>query len=185
MRTSKRTQILDAVVAIIQRDGVTAVTLDAVAEEAKLTRGGLIYHFPSREELIFSTHKHLAEGWEKAMAKAAGKKAAAATPAQRYAAYVQTCAQAADRAELLLMLESAGEARLGELWQDVIDRWAPPVPETEDEAALSRFIARLAADGLWAHEALSSRPLPKKLKDRICRRLVAMAEQESNPVEGE
>ena len=99
MRTSKRTQILDAVVAIIQRDGVTAVTFDAVAEEAKLTRGGLIYHFPSREELIFSTHKHLAEGWEKAMAKAAGKKAAAATPAQRYAAYVQTCAQAADRAD--------------------------------------------------------------------------------------
>ena len=50
---------------------------------------------------------------KEAMAKAAGKKAAAATPAQRYAAYVQTCAQAADRAELLLMLESAGEARLG------------------------------------------------------------------------
>ena len=84
-----------------------------------------------------------------------------------------------------MMLESPGDARLGELWQDVIDRWAPPVPETEDEAALLRFIARLAADGLWAHEALSSRPLPGKLKDRICRRLVAMAEQESNPVEGE
>lgn len=176
MRKSKRTQILDAVVAIIQRGGVTAVTFDAVAEEAKLTRGGLIYHFPSREDLIFETHRYLAEGWEEALSTAAGNKAEAATPEQRYAAYVQTCARAADRAELAMMLESASDTRLGELWQDVIDRWAPPVPDSDDEFGLSRFIARLAADGLWAHEALSARPLPKKLKDRICRRLIAMTE---------
>lgn len=184
MRTSKRTRILDAVVDIIQRDGVTAVTFDAVASETKLTRGGLLYHFPSREELILATHKHLAERWENEMAKAAGKEAAAATSAERLAAYVQTCAKSANRAELILMLESANEPGFGDIWQDVIDRWTPPVPDPDDQAALSRFIARVAADGLWIHEALSSQPLPKKLKERISRQIVAMADRE-HPIKGD
>ncbi|MFD2250356.1 AcrR family transcriptional regulator [Pseudochelatococcus lubricantis] len=183
MRTSKRERILDAVFDIIQRDGVTAVTFDAVAAETRLTRGGLLYHFPSREELILATHKHLAERWEKEMANVAGKDAESATPDERLAAYVQTCAKAANRAELLLMLESAGEPGFGSIWQEVIDRWAPPVPEPDDAAALSRFIARIAADGLWIHEALSARPLPEKLKERICRRIVATTDHDHPSIE--
>lgn len=175
MRTSKRTQILDAVVAIIARDGVTAVTFDAVAAETGLTRGGLLYHFPSREALILATHKHLADQWEAEMANTAGKDVAVASAAERHAAYIQSCGKAAKRAELLLILESAGDDVLGALWQEVIDRWAPPVPDGSDKVALATFIARLAADGLWIHEALSSRPLPRKLKTQISRHLVAMA----------
>ena len=48
MRTSNRRKILDAIIAIVERDGITAVTFDAVAAETGLTRGGLLYHFPSR-----------------------------------------------------------------------------------------------------------------------------------------
>ena len=57
-----------------------------------------------------------------------------------------------------------------------LDRWSPPVPDDDDPAALARFVARLAADGLWVHEAMSNRPLPAKLKERVCRELVTMAE---------
>ena len=52
MRTSNRRKILDAIIAIVERDGITAVTFDAVAAETGLTRGGLLYHFPSREALL-------------------------------------------------------------------------------------------------------------------------------------
>ncbi len=174
MRTSKRTAILDAIADIIERDGVTAVTFDAVAKETGLTRGGLLYHFPSREDLIHATHKHIADKWEADMTRLAGKDASSASPAERHAAYIQTCVEAAKRVELLLMLESARNAELETLWQDVADRWAPPVPGPDDTDGTSNFIARLAADGLWVHEALSARPLPKTLKDRISRALVEM-----------
>ena len=43
MRTSNRRKILDAIIAIVERDGITAVTFDAVAAETGLTRGGLLY----------------------------------------------------------------------------------------------------------------------------------------------
>lgn len=63
MRESKRTVILDAAVNVIESDGITAVTFDSVAAAAGITRGGIIYHFPSREELIAAIHEHMACRW--------------------------------------------------------------------------------------------------------------------------
>ncbi|UUS13841.1 TetR/AcrR family transcriptional regulator [Stenotrophomonas sp. CD2] len=65
MRTSKRDRILDAAVNVINRDGVRAVTFESVAAEAKLTRGGLLYHFPSREALLRGIDEHLVQAWRR------------------------------------------------------------------------------------------------------------------------
>jgi AcrR family transcriptional regulator len=177
MRKSKRTQILDAVISIIQREGVTAVTFDAVAAETGLTRGGLLYHFPSREALVLATHQHLAGQWEAAMERAAGGTAGESEEGRRHAAYVRTSAEAATRAELLLMLESVSAPALENIWREVFDRWGPPVPDENDSRAIRAFIARLASDGLWSFEALSARPLPARVKQKIVDELVAMASE--------
>ncbi|AYD05324.1 MULTISPECIES: TetR family transcriptional regulator [Rhizobium/Agrobacterium group] len=171
VRSSKRDEVLEAIVTIIERDGLTPVTLDAVAVETGMTRAGLLYHFPSREALIQATHEHLTGMWEKELVASAGKSADAATEAERHAAYINVCAKAARRVELLLMLENADNKALGDLWQHIIDRWAPPAPNIEDAAGIDKFIARLAADGLWVHEALSARPLPTALRKQIILRL--------------
>lgn len=175
MRASKRAMILDAVIAIVERDGVTALTFNAVAEETGLTRGGLLYHFPSRGQLILATHRHLADMWEARMTQAAGTTADTAGFSERDAAYIETGVRAATRAELLLMLEGTDNPALAEVWRSVTGRWAPSVPEDDDPTTLGRFIARLAADGLWVHEALSETMLPAELKERIFVELMAMA----------
>lgn len=74
MRTSKRDRILDAAVNVINRDGVRAVTFESVAAEAKLTRGGLLYHFPSREALLRGIDEHLVQAWEASMETLLGKR---------------------------------------------------------------------------------------------------------------
>jgi AcrR family transcriptional regulator len=71
-RPSKRTNILDAALRVAERDGVTGITLDAVAQEAGLTKAGLMYHFPSREALLWGIQEHLIVFWEGAMEAAAG-----------------------------------------------------------------------------------------------------------------
>lgn len=176
MRTSNRTKILEAIARLVEREGLTAVTFEAVATESGLTRGGLLYHFPSRDELIREAHRYLAEQWETGMKKIAGHGADDLTPAERDAAYIASCAQTVQRAELLMMLESAGDPQLDAPWQSVLEQWAPPPPDHNDAAALARFIARLAADGLWIHEALSNRPLPAALKRRVCGELIKMCQ---------
>lgn len=177
-RASKRDGLLEAIVSIIERDGLTPLTLDAVATETGMTRAGLLYHFPSREALIRATHEHLTGQWERDLVDSAGKSADEASAAERHAAYVNVCVKAARRVELLLMLENTESGGLSKLWQEVIDRWAPPVPDPGDAAGVDQFIARLAADGLWMHEALSSRPLPASLRKRIVERLAKLLEGE-------
>ena len=46
------TRILDAAEAIVRRAGVTALTLEAAAREAGVSKGGLLYHFASKEALL-------------------------------------------------------------------------------------------------------------------------------------
>ena len=49
---SSRGKILDAAEAIVLESGAGHMTLDAVAERAEVSKGGLLYHFPSKEALL-------------------------------------------------------------------------------------------------------------------------------------
>ncbi|MFC7470800.1 TetR/AcrR family transcriptional regulator [Actinomadura keratinilytica] len=99
-----------------------------MAAEAGLTKGGLLYHFASREELVRAIHQHLADRWEADLVAAAGKPAAEASPAERLAAYARVTAQSATRAELLFMVEGSTTPEHAAPWDAVMERWAPPPP---------------------------------------------------------
>lgn len=175
MRLSNRSKILEAAIRVIDRDGVTAVTFDSVAAEAEVTRGGMMYHFKTREALIQAINQHLADSWEANLLGNAGKPAEEATTDERYAAYVRTSANLATRPELLFCLEGAKNPALTVPWSRLIDSWAAPAPEDiDDPQALARFIARLAADGLWIYESLSNRPLPVAVRQRVTQQLNAV-----------
>lgn len=49
---SKRDLILYAAGQVVLNSGAAQLTLDAVAEEAGVSKGGLLYHFPSKDALI-------------------------------------------------------------------------------------------------------------------------------------
>ena len=53
-----RDLIFSACGRILRRDGLTSLTLDAVAAEAGLSKGGLLYHFPSKVALIEALFQH-------------------------------------------------------------------------------------------------------------------------------
>jgi len=56
-----RTRILDAVEAIVQAKGVPALTLEATARQAGISKGGLLYHFASKEALLTGLLRRLAD----------------------------------------------------------------------------------------------------------------------------
>ncbi|OZD81337.1 TetR family transcriptional regulator [Rhodococcus sp. 05-339-2] len=168
MRESKRTEILDAAARVVQRVGVSSVTFDSVAEESGLTKGGLMYHFPTRESLIAAIHQHLAGQWEAEMIAVAGKSASEATEAERLRAYVRLGTHSAQRAELLFMLEGATDENLMALWNGVYRRWTPPVPSVSStDREVAEFVARLASDGLWMYESLTAETLDPALRLRV------------------
>lgn len=172
MRTSKRTQILEAATRVVQHEGVRSVTFDSVAAEAGMTKGGLLYHFSSREELIQAIHQHLADQWEAGMTEKAGKPAADATPLERLAAYARATTHSSSRAELLFMLEGSTTPEHAAPWDAVLDRWTVPAnTASQGPAELDQFIARLAADGLWLYESLTKEHLPPELRRLVAERI--------------
>ncbi len=55
-----RTRILDAAETIVRARGVAALTLEAAAREAGVSKGGLLYHFASKEALLTGLLQRLA-----------------------------------------------------------------------------------------------------------------------------
>lgn len=168
MRTSNRDRIIKAALRVIERDGVTALSYESIAVESGLTKGGVLYHFASREELLRALHKHLAQQWQKELVIAAGDTAQEVSQETRFRAYIQTSIHSAARAELLLLLDAGPDDPLDSMTMQIMDTWAPKPPKNQgDTAAVSRFVARLAADGLWLYEALSRTKLPAGTRTRI------------------
>ncbi len=50
--------ILQAAESLIRREGASRLTIDAVAAEAGLSKGGVLHHFASKESLIAGMVKH-------------------------------------------------------------------------------------------------------------------------------
>ncbi|HMM23111.1 MAG TPA: TetR/AcrR family transcriptional regulator [Selenomonadales bacterium] len=61
--TDTKYKILRAAAQIINTTGVTALTLEAVAKEAKLSKGGLLYHFPSKDALMKGMSDFVLQGF--------------------------------------------------------------------------------------------------------------------------
>ena len=58
--TDARTRILDAAERIVHARGVSGLTLEAAAREAGVSKGGLLYHFASKEALVTGMLERLA-----------------------------------------------------------------------------------------------------------------------------
>lgn len=54
-------ELLDAAIRVVSRDGMGALTLDAVAREAGVSKGGLTHHFATKDALITAMLEHFAQ----------------------------------------------------------------------------------------------------------------------------
>lgn len=130
----------------------TALTLNAVALEAGVTKPGLMYHFPNRDALMAALVQYAACQLERRMAALLGK--GEATVSDRYRSYIHAAAEGESmRAEWALWFHSAYSPELQEAWARHLDPWLS-IPDGTPPGLRARLMtARLAADGLWAAQA--------------------------------
>ncbi|MCX5689519.1 MAG: TetR/AcrR family transcriptional regulator [Planctomycetota bacterium] len=60
-----RDALLDAAEAVILRESISRLTLDAVAAQAGASKGGLTHHFPSKERLIGAMVERIVSVWRR------------------------------------------------------------------------------------------------------------------------
>src|SRR4051812_42345856 len=163
-RALTRNRLLDAAATVVRRDGAQALTLDAVAAEAGVSKGGLLYHFKTKRDLV----QAMIERWLSEFQRDID----AADPSF-VRGYVK--ASAPDENELgMLAAVVADPALLATvreqyaIWQDRVTREArDPVDAT---------VARVAADGVWLGELLGRGPRTGELGVQVLGRLLNLVE---------
>lgn len=120
MRTSKRSQLIQAALEIIDKKSLDALTYDSLAKASGMSKSGLLYHFPSRTALLLALNEHLASSWRASLLEAAGAPPEELSARERLRAVVEVLSQSATRADLLLALDTHTREEGAEVWDEIL-----------------------------------------------------------------
>lgn len=175
MRPSKKDEILRAAVELIEQDGLEAVSYEALAQASGMSKSGIVYHFPSRHEIMLGIHQHLADQWEQELERAAGGPADIVDATTRLRAVVLSLSHSATKAELLLEIDARSNAEFSAIWQQVDERWSPlPDDIEDDDVQRARYLVQLLADGLWVHDYVHEHQLKPAQRQALIDAILAM-----------
>lgn len=164
-------QILDAAVAVVARDGIANLTLEAVAAQAGMSKGGLLHHFPSKDRLVEAMVERTAHEWRTTLNEAYAK--VAPGPGRLARAIIDHCLVDAPCWTEELRLRSAAVfaalaqnprliAPLRVVYGEIQERIAADgLPTGVSEAVVA------AVDGLWLNWVLGLGPVDQPRVERV------------------
>ena len=143
-------ELLDHAVEVLRRGD--ALTLDAVAREAGLTKPGVVHHFGTKEVLTVAVVNRIIDRWE---ADLHTRASADAEPIDKLRAYVDYALNGDfDSSDLALLADVNLRERLSALWAERLTPWLGSNIDTDPASRASLRAARLLADGAWFNAAL-------------------------------
>ncbi|GCD83988.1 TetR/AcrR family transcriptional regulator [Parageobacillus thermoglucosidasius] len=170
----KRKHILKSAKEFILKNGFNALTLDSVAKQAGISKGGLLYHFPNKEALLIGLAQYIFEEFTIRLEEHAkkdpiekGKWCRAFIEASKWdlehnaELNVGIIAASMLNPDLLENISQSCDYIQNKVEQDNIN----PVTAT---------IIRLAIDGLYYSELFNIAPLDDKLREKVIQQLINM-----------
>lgn len=179
--TDTKARILAAAEDLVIREGVGRLTLESAAQEAGISKGGILYHFPSRAALVSAMVERFVVSFE---ANLVARQAYSKEPGAFTRAYLEAtfdpCEEVSDPREIhlggALLAGVTSDAELlkpmrerFEAWQSALERDGLPV---EVASAI-----RLAADGLWLSDLFELAPVKGESRAAVRRLLLALLHQ--------
>jgi len=152
-----RESVLDAFETLLVTEGERAATMDATARAAGVSKGGLLYHFASKDALETA----LLERMEVLVAEDVEQMRA--DPAGLVAAFVRTSVMDDSPVDRALVagakLAQGGNVEAADALRRVRQQWEDALrPHTRDETALQLVL--LVSDGLYFNNSLDHGAVP-------------------------
>lgn len=166
---------------ILRCDGLTRLTLETVAAEAGLSKGGLLYHFPSKLALIEALFQHHIDRFNSDLQRLVQ------TEEQGPGGWLRAYAKASiaeitdpDNASVFASLFAAGEQypTVLEIMRRSYVEWQQQVEASSLEPAIA-LLVRLAVDGFWFTELYQYAPLSLTQRTAVLREILRLTETES------
>lgn len=164
-------KLLDAAETVVERQGIANLTLEAVALEAGLSKGGLLYHFPSKDRLVEALVARSARSWRQCFSE--GYERAEPGPGRQSRALLDHClSDAAGWTRELRRSSSACFAALAQnpsLMQPMREVYAELHRRVADDGLPPGVGEAVAAaiDGLWLYWVLGLAEVNQDLVVRV------------------
>lgn len=154
MRASNRDRIVEGALELALSSGFEALTFEALAEHVGLTRGGLVYHFATKQALLEGIAATLLSRWRAQAQAELGKPVEDSSRSERIRALAaSTVGSQVLPGELSFLLSGGPEAAaLAEAWSQLCRDWIGDPGELDP----IQRVAILAIDGWWANQALQT-----------------------------
>jgi AcrR family transcriptional regulator len=178
-RNSKRNHLIAAALSIVKTHGAEKLTLDAVAKEAGVSKGGLMHHFPNKEALINAMVEEATGHFESDINERvahAGNGEGRWTRAYMEATFEDVKGMNSVCTALIASLftnpDLLGKVREQyAVWQNNVENdGIDPVRST---------VVRLAVDGLWFSDILGLGTLSEELREKVIGLLTEMTRGET------
>lgn len=163
-----RDRLLDAFETLLVSAGSRSATLDAVAAEAQVSKGGLLYHFHSKDELVEGMLVRLRE---QGRVDAEKMRSAKEGPVEFYLRTSINSGSDFDRALIAVgRIAQENDSRASAALADLREGWFAVLRDHLDDEALARTI-QLIGDGLYFDDTtgLSDKTALKHVRDVLKR----------------
>ena len=172
-KNTTRQSIIEAARRIVQRDGVARLTIEAVAREAGYSKGGVLYHFPTKDALIEGMITSFLEAFERDLSSALAQEEG---PGSWLRAYIRSCQSEEIEVETIngLIAAIATNPHLLEPMRQHYRTWQACVESDGLPLALATTL-RLAMDGLWFADLFGLASPSGKLREEVILTILTMA----------
>ncbi|MBR0650236.1 TetR/AcrR family transcriptional regulator [Roseomonas terrae] len=171
-RPSLRPQLLDAALDLIAEDGVGALTYEALSVRTGVSKGGLLYHFPSKDALLDALTERLVDRY--AEARRATTEELPESPSRELKGYAIASLHnrsKADGASARLKMSGVWNRRVGKAYY--ARRFREMAAGMDRDRAA---IVHLAVEGLWYMELAGVSPFTALERRRIVMLLLRLAD---------
>jgi AcrR family transcriptional regulator len=139
----RREELLDAAENLLADQGSSALTLAAVAERAGCSKGGLLYHFSTKEALIKGMVERLIEDFDELVATQGHD-----TYTKNYLAATFAAVQSGRLRRWAVVTGASGNLYLLAPLREAMARWHREGLKAEPDPVAAQIV-RLACEGLW------------------------------------
>ena len=178
-KNASKPAILAAAASIVAQNGASNLTLDSVAAEANLSKGGLLYHFPNKNALLEGMLESLIDTMLERSAEHKARNEGKDGVALQAHILLEQSQPADERAQGMAILAAAAEKpeMLQKAKQHLLEV-AQEVTAEADNQALA-LVLFFATEGLRFMDMLQLMPLTTNQRKNLCRYMLELAEDES------
>lgn len=177
-KSDTRLTILKTASQLVQSEGILKLTLEAVAKRAGVSKGGLLYHFPSKEDLIKGMVVDLIKDYINGIKN--GVKQNPVEKGKWTRSYInETFNQGIPNQEMNsgLLAAVAYKPELLEPLQEAYSNWRENI-ENDGLKKTDATILQLAVDGLWFSELFGLATLSDEERSNVFHRLMILSKGE-------